>query len=541
MSYTYTVKVGDGVQKDFVFSFAGQDTGYLSPSNISVYVGGVLVSNYTIRISAPNTVTFDVAPPVGAEVLIRRIMPKEVPYTDFSRGNPFSQDALNNTNLQMLYLIQEIYDGYLPSGFFFRVDIDMRGHKFINLGDGVDDGDSVNMGQLTKEIVRNDTQDGRITALEDNVVAGEQANFFAQLYTATGGEVTINTTNNLFCAALYIQGLYQHKIAGAYTQVGGVITLSEPLQPGTQVYMILGTELPSDSIYATIESVTALQSVVDGINSNYAKNGANSDITSLSGLTTPLSISQGGNGNTSGRSTTAIKLDVPRGVRVNLASNSSVNFDGSEDINPGVSGVLEKTNGGTGNISGTADSLTTAREVLVNLSSNSPSLFKGDANTNPGVAGVLPIVNGGTGQADVSYVRAESTTAIPLTASAFTALTPAEVTDTKGAYTASSGVWSCPADGYYQLSGFVRFASAATGNTKAMLKFDSATAPSAGYVPGQSVGSYFPGASGLGEAILNISCTLYITAGTQLKLYAYHDHSAVLNTSHQALQIIRLR
>lgn len=36
-------------------------------------------------------------------------------------------------------------------------------------------------------------------------------------------------------------------------------------------------------------------------NNNLAKNGANSDITSLSGLTTPLSVSQGGTGNTTGR------------------------------------------------------------------------------------------------------------------------------------------------------------------------------------------------------------------------------------------------
>lgn len=38
-------------------------------------------------------------------------------------------------------------------------------------------------------------------------------------------------------------------------------------------------------------------------NSNLAKNGANSDITSLSGLTTPLSIAQGGTGNTTGAPT----------------------------------------------------------------------------------------------------------------------------------------------------------------------------------------------------------------------------------------------
>lgn len=397
MRYTYVVDVGDGVKKDFPFSFAGQDTGYLSVSNIAVFVAGVQVGNYTIRPSSPNVVNFSTAPPIGAEVLIRRIMPKEVPYTDFSRGNPFSQDALNDTNLQMLYLIQEIYDGYLPEGFFFRVDIDMRGHKLVNLGEGVDDGDSVNMKQFKVEVERNDTQDNRLVALEDNLSAGESANFFAQLYTAVGGETTINTTNNLFCAALYIQGLYQHKIAGAYSQVGGVITFSEPLEAGWEVYLILGTTLPSDSLYATIESVAALQSVVNDINSKYAKKGANSDITSLSGLTTPLSIDQGGNGNTAGRAASATKLDVPRGIWINLASSASVNFDGTSDVTPGIKGVLPIANGGTGNISGKAVALVTSRTFQINLASNIAVSFDGSANVTPGVTGTLPIANGGTG------------------------------------------------------------------------------------------------------------------------------------------------
>lgn len=43
-----------------------------------------------------------------------------------------------------------------------------------------------------------------------------------------------------------------------------------------------------------------LNDIRDGVNSNAAHSGANSDITSLSGLTTPLSKSQGGTGNTTG-------------------------------------------------------------------------------------------------------------------------------------------------------------------------------------------------------------------------------------------------
>lgn len=44
----------------------------------------------------------------------------------------------------------------------------------------------------------------------------------------------------------------------------------------------------------------------------------------------------------------AAKLSTARSVQVNLASNQSVNFDGSQNINPGVTGVLPVANGGTG-------------------------------------------------------------------------------------------------------------------------------------------------------------------------------------------------
>lgn len=312
MSYTYSTAIGDGITVAFPFSFAGQDNGYIAVSNIHVYVAGTEVS-FSVLSNDPNKVYLNPAPPLGAEVLIRRIMPKDVPYSDFSRGNPFSQDTLNNTNLQQLYIVQEIFDGYLPQGFFFRTDIDMGGHKFFNLGDGVDAGDSVNFGQLTVEHDKNVEQDGRLTAIEDGLVTPTIINYISQLFVSTvGGETTINTTNGFHAGAVYINGVFQHKLAGAYSQSGGVVTLAEPLKLGQQVYLILGSDLPVEALYPSIEDFVALQLIVNELNNDvvlldgrvttieflYAKKGANSDITSLSGLTTALSITQGGTGGT---------------------------------------------------------------------------------------------------------------------------------------------------------------------------------------------------------------------------------------------------
>ncbi len=62
----------------------------------------------------------------------------------------------------------------------------------------------------------------------------------------------------------------------------------------------------------------------------------------------------------------AISLANARSIRVNLASTSSTNFDGSTNITPGVTGTLPISNGGTGNSTGnatTATKLKTARTI----------------------------------------------------------------------------------------------------------------------------------------------------------------------------------
>jgi len=51
---------------------------------------------------------------------------------------------------------------------------------------------------------------------------------------------------------------------------------------------------------------------------------------------------------TSGVANIATKLNTPRSIQTNLASTASVNFDGTANITPGVSGTLPVGNGGTG-------------------------------------------------------------------------------------------------------------------------------------------------------------------------------------------------
>lgn len=106
----------------------------------------------------------------------------------------------------------------------------------------------------------------------------------------------------------------------------------------------------------------------------------------------------------------AVKLETARSVRTNLASTSAVNFDGTANITPGVTGVLPVANGGTGQnnldlvVVGKAKALNTARSVRINLASTSAVNFDGTANITPGVTGTLAVTNGGTGQTNLDLV-----------------------------------------------------------------------------------------------------------------------------------------
>lgn len=60
-----------------------------------------------------------------------------------------------------------------------------------------------------------------------------------------------------------------------------------------------------------------------------------------------IPIEKGGTGNKIGNAASATKLETARNFSVNLASGDSISFDGTEDKQLGVSGILPIANGGT--------------------------------------------------------------------------------------------------------------------------------------------------------------------------------------------------
>lgn len=112
-----------------------------------------------------------------------------------------------------------------------------------------------------------------------------------------------------------------------------------------------------------------------------------------------------GAGTPGGAATTAVKLQTKRTLKVNLASTTAVEFDGSSNVTPGVSGILPAANGGTGRTDGAAVKLATGRTVRVNLASTTAPTFDGTGNITPGVTGILPVANGGTGASSLPDLK----------------------------------------------------------------------------------------------------------------------------------------
>lgn len=172
---------------------------------------------------------------------------------------------------------------------------------------------------------------------------------------------------------------------------------------GTTWARIPGTDAP-------VQSVNGLQGavVITRASLGAAASGANSDITSLSGLTTALSVNQGGTGRTTltgllkGAGASALVSAVP-GVDYAPATSGTVVQLLSSDGSGGFSNIT--VGSGLSLVGGllTATAASTGTVTSVNVVGGTTGLmFTGGPVTNTGtmtLSGVLSLANGGTGAA----------------------------------------------------------------------------------------------------------------------------------------------
>lgn len=250
MSYTYTDHVANGTQVTFPFRFAGRDKAYINVADVNV--GFVEAGNWLPAtgwtLSGTNQVTFLTPPPAGKQLRIRRIVDKNNPYAFFERGSILDMKALNNSFIQNLQVSQEILDGFLPEGFYFKTDLDMGGHKIVNLQKGTESGDAVNYDQYK------DLED-RVFEIESDMT-GLSHRTIPMYYIATGGESRWEIGHWTFDAALvFINGVFQNQNLGAFTITNNGFNFAEPLTKGDEVYALVGSRIAAPSNNVTIEDL----------------------------------------------------------------------------------------------------------------------------------------------------------------------------------------------------------------------------------------------------------------------------------------------
>lgn len=254
MSFTFTEHTTDGITTTFPFRFAGKDKGYLRASDIVVYlkVQGVWTETRNWSLSGTNQITFTTAPAASTEInlRIRRIVPKVDPYAEFARGITLDIRSMNYAFIQNLQAVQEIMDGFFPSGFFYKENLNMGFNKIVNLAPGSEPYDAVNYTQLyaidQKHTLWNQHQDVIIDGLKASLGSGTSHRTIPWYTTITGGgQNVVNPPYTFTSALVFINGVLQFELAKAITIANNQITFAEDLQAGDEVLVLIGSRIAS--------------------------------------------------------------------------------------------------------------------------------------------------------------------------------------------------------------------------------------------------------------------------------------------------------
>ena len=299
MSYTFTEHTAVAGQVTYTFRFAGRDKGYLRASDIIVekFENNTWVEIEGWQLTNTNQITFAQAPTAGLKFRIRRVVEKDYPYAEFDRGVALDMKSLNGSFVHILEITQEILDGFYPEGYFVKQDVNWGGHKITNLGDGTNPKDAVNKGQLDavdkKHTDWNTQQDLEIAGIKKGLTSGVAHRTIPWYMVASGGEQIIRPPYTFDDAMVFINGVFQHELAGAVSVGHDAIALAEPLQAGDELYVLIGSRLTppttDDTILFTQQVSKGTQSLdlvtkfkridlyLDGLyqpNDTYSKNGS---------------------------------------------------------------------------------------------------------------------------------------------------------------------------------------------------------------------------------------------------------------------------
>lgn len=159
MAYSFSTSVGDAVTTVFAFTFTGLDKGYLNKSDVHVELvdeQGIWTEvqyNTGWIFETTNSIRFlQTPPPVNTKfphnIRIRRIMDKSSPYADWSVGQNFDEQTLDNSFLKLLYIEHELLDGFGMRD--ATGNINMHGYRITDMAKGINENDAVTLKQVTE-------------------------------------------------------------------------------------------------------------------------------------------------------------------------------------------------------------------------------------------------------------------------------------------------------------------------------------------------------------------------------------------------------
>lgn len=341
----------------------------------------------------------------------------------------------------------------------------------------------------------------------------------SQLPSSLGGLVYLGTWNASTNTPTLNSGVgtsgffYKVSVAGS-TNLDGITTWNigdQVVFNGTAWERVADAAAPVTSVNGMTGAVTITRASLSA-----AASGANSDITSLTGLTTSISVAQGGTGRTTlsgllkGNGTAAVTSAVagtdyapatPGTVSQLLSSNGAGGFT-AVNVGAGLdlsAGVLTATGGGTGGGGGSVTSVNVVGGTTGLTTSGGPITGSGTIT----LAGTLSVAHGGTGRASLSGMLKGNGTSAVATAIPGVDYAPAPL-GTAAQLLASDGSGGFSA---------VSIGSGLSYNAGVLASLSSGGSVSSVNVSGGSTGLTFSGGPITTSGTLTLAGTLAVTNG----------------------------
>lgn len=148
MAYTIAIYTGDGTTTDFTVPFD-----YLAKKFVKVSVGLTVLEGGDYGDTSKDyyfldktTVRLKTAPKAGAEVTVRRYTSATDRIVSFKDASILKAKDLDTASIQTVHIAEEGRDVINDALIFDKYgNWDAKGHRIVNVGDPVDDGDAVNL------------------------------------------------------------------------------------------------------------------------------------------------------------------------------------------------------------------------------------------------------------------------------------------------------------------------------------------------------------------------------------------------------------